>query len=52
MILTAKTNARLIEIQKKVKSKVTGQLEFKNRDEVIDLAVEQLYNHLKKQRAL
>ena len=50
MALTSKTNNRLLEIQRKVKSSITGQQEFKTRDEVIDLAVEQLYEQLKKQR--
>ena len=50
MALASKTQSRLQEIQRKVKSSITGSQEFKTRDEVIDLAVEQLYDQLKKQR--
>jgi len=52
MALTSKTNNRLLEIQRKVKSTITGQPEFKTRDEVIDLAVEQLHEQLKRQKLL
>ena len=47
MALTSKTQSLLQEIQREVKSSITGSQEFKTRDEVIDLAVEQLYDQLK-----
>jgi hypothetical protein len=52
MALASKTQSRLQEIQRKVKSNTTGKQEFKHRDEVIDLAVEQLYEQLKRQKLL
>jgi Arc/MetJ-type ribon-helix-helix transcriptional regulator len=51
MSISSKTSTRLQEILRKIKS-TTGKQEFKNRDEVIDLAVEQLYEQFKKQRLL
>ena len=47
---TSKTQSRLQEIQRRSRGSITGSQEFKTRDEVIDLAVEQLYDQLKKQR--
>ena len=51
MALAMKTQTRLQEIVRKVKS-TTGKQEFKTRDEVIDLSVEQLYEQLKRQKLL
>ena len=52
MALTSKTQSLLQQIHQRVKSTATGKQEFKHRDEVIDLAVEQLYDQLKRQKLL
>ena len=36
--MTGKTQSLLNEIQRKVKSRITGEPEFRNKDEVIDAA--------------
>ena len=51
MAITSKTSSKIQEILRKVKS-TTGKQEFNHRDEVIDLAIETLYDQLKKQRLL
>ena len=51
MAITSKTISKIQEILRKVKS-TTGKQEFKHRDEVIDLAVERLYDQLKRQKLL
>lgn len=52
MALSSKTQSYLHQMQSKVKNSLTGGKQFKNRDEVIDLAIEQLYESLKSQRLL
>lgn len=50
--MNSKTTSILKEIQKKVLSPATKKPEFRNTDEVIDAAVNEYYQTLKKQRIL
>ena len=50
--MTGKTQALLNEIQRKVKSRITGEPEFRNKDEVIDAAVIALHAQLKRDKFL
>jgi hypothetical protein len=49
-MLKTQTKQQINEIRKKVKSSITGQQEFPSDDAVIEYAIQQLYNQLKKQR--
>jgi len=50
--MNSKTRSLIQEIKRKVKSPITGTNEFANDDAVIDLAIQQFYDHLKQQRML
>jgi len=50
--MTSKTNQLVNEIKRKVKSQITGLAEFKTTDQVIETAVINYYNQLKKERHL
>ena len=52
MALNSKTQLYLNQMQSRVKNNLTGGKQFKTRDEVIDLAIEQLYQSLKSQKLL
>ena len=47
-----KTKQLCDEIRRKVKSNITGEPEFKNQDDIIEAAVVQFYNALKKGKHL
>ena len=47
-----KTRTYIQEIQKKLKSQITGQREFTSDSAVIEYAVKTLYDILKKQRLI
>ena len=51
-MIEPKTRSHIREIQTKLKSKVTGILEFQNSDAVIDYAVKSFYDKLKKDKFL
>ena len=46
----SKTAQFIQKIQTKVKNPITGDKQFKNKDEVIDLAVERLFDDLKRDK--
>lgn len=48
--MKTQTKQQINEIRKKLKSAVTGIPEFSTDDAVIEYAVQQLFNQLKKQR--
>ena len=50
--MTGKTLQLLNTIRRKVKSQVTGEPEFKNNDQIIEAAVTNYYNLLKKEKHL
>ena len=50
--MNSKTRSLIQEIKRKVKSPITGTYEFSNDDAVVDLAVQRLYEQLKKARLL
>lgn len=50
--MTSKTMQLLNEIKRKVKSQITGQPEFKHVDQIIEAAVVQYYNALKREKHL
>ena len=50
--MTSKTMQLLNEIKRKVKSQITGQPEFKHVDQIIEAAVMQYYNALKREKHL
>ena len=50
--MTGKTSTLAEEIRRKVISKITKNPEFKNRDEVIEAAMVNYYNKLKKEKIL
>jgi hypothetical protein len=47
-----KTRQLCEEIRRKVKSNITGEAEFKHQDDIIDAAITQFYNALKKGKYL
>ena len=47
-----KTNQLVNEIKRKVKSQITGLAEFKTTDQVIETAVINYYNQLKREKHL
>jgi len=51
-MINSKTRSLIQEIKRKVKSPITGTCEFSNDDTIIDLAVQRLYEQLKKKRLL
>jgi len=50
--MTGKTMQLLNTIRTKVKSQITGEKEFKNNDQIIEAAVINYYNILKKEKHL
>ena len=50
--MNSKTRTLIQEIKRKIKSPITGTYEFANDDAVLDLAVQRLYEQLKRQRIL
>ena len=50
--MTSTTRTLTREIQSKLKNKLTSQREFANEDAVIDYAVKQLYEDLKRRRLI
>jgi len=50
--MTGKTSTLAEEIRRKVISKITKNPEFKNKDEVIEAAMVNYYNQLKKEKIL
>ena len=50
--MNTKTRSLLQEIRRKVKNPITGTHEFPNDNSVIDLAVQNLHENLKRIRAL
>lgn len=50
--MTGKTNQLINEIKKKLVSKVTRKPEFKSSEEVLEAAVVNYYNQLKRDRLL
>ena len=50
--MTSKTNQLVNEIKRKVKSQITGLPEFKTTDQVIETAVINYYNQLKREKHL
>lgn len=47
-----KTRQLCDQIRRKVKSNITGEPEFKNNDDIIENAVTNFYNALKKEKFL
>ena len=50
--MTGKTSTLAEEIRRKVISKITKNPEFKNKDEVIEAAMVNYYNQLKREKIL
>ena len=50
--MNAKSRSLINEIKSKVKSSVTGKPEFADEASIIDVAIAQFYENLKKQRIL
>jgi len=50
--MTPESKRRIQEIQKKVLNPVTGTKVFRNDQEVLDAAIEQLHQDLKKKKKL
>ena len=48
--MKTQTKQQINDIRKKLKSSITGMPEFSNDDAVIEYAIQQLFNQLKKQR--
>ena len=52
MALNSKTNNYAQEIQRKMKNNLSGGLQFSNKDQVIDYAVEELFTQLKSRKLI
>lgn len=50
--MTGKTSQICNEIQRKVISSITGKPEFKNKEEIVEMAVMMFYKSLKKEKIL
>jgi hypothetical protein len=50
--MNAQTRNQIQEIQRKLKSPITGQKDFINDDAVVAYAIKNLYESLKKQRLI
>ncbi len=50
--MNSKTRSLIQEIKRKVKSPIRGTSEFASDDAVIDLAIQQFYDHLKQKKVL
>ena len=50
--MNGQTRTQIQEIQRKLKSPITGQKEFINDNAVIEYAIKNLYETLKKQRLI
>ena len=52
VVMNGQTRTQIQEIQRKLKSPITGQKEFINDNAVIEYAIKNLYETLKKQRLI
>ena len=52
LVMNSQTRLQIQEIQRKLRSPITRQLEFSNENAVIEYAVKNLYDTLKKQRLI
>jgi hypothetical protein len=52
VVMNSQTRNQILEIQRKLKSPVTGQKEFANDNAVIEYAIKNLYETLSKQRLI
>jgi|TARA_E500000318_G_C3359580_1_gene134146 hypothetical protein len=50
--MNSKTRQLCDQIRRKVKSNITGEAEFKHNDDIIEAAIVQFYNALKKEKHL
>jgi len=50
--MNSKTRSLIQEIKRRVKSPITGTNAFANENAVLDLAVQRLYDQLKKERLI
>jgi hypothetical protein len=50
--MNSKTRSQIQEIKRKVKSPITGANEFPDDSLVIELAIQQFYDHLKAKKIL